>query len=311
MKAYVGRAVDLELMNRSTSGGVGSALLEYLFDKKIIGTAVSFDYESESLRYVPKMIHSFAEYTPVGSIYHEIDLVSFVLEHRSCVKGGFACFALPCQVRAIKAILRKVNVDCFVIGLTCSSQQHLDATFYLLKRVGIRPVDVKKIQYRGNGWPSGVQIEKKNGENFFFHNNTSLWNSIFHSRLFIMKRCFKCRNTLNNYADISLADPWLKEYVLKNNSDLSYSLIVANNDTGDFVLQQSVLFDYIVIENISMEMVRKSQYFTIKRKDMYYDKPYKRNFLMFLNGSYWYKRFILSCSLFFSVHLCLKKFVEK
>ena len=154
MKSYIGYSTDPDIRFKATSGGVGTSLIKWLFYKGIIETSISFDFDSNSLRYVPKMIHSFSEYSICGSIYQEIDLIGFIKSHLDEISGTFACFTLPCQTRAVRTIIERAGHEAFIIGLTCSSQQTIDATKYLLKRVGISETDVNTLQYRGNGWPS-------------------------------------------------------------------------------------------------------------------------------------------------------------
>lgn len=192
IKTYVGYAVDSTVRHLATSGGVGSSLLKYLFDKGDICTSITFDYDDKALRYVPRLIYRYEDYRMTGSIYHEINLIQFVREHVNEIKGGFACFVLPCQARAIRSILDRSNIASVLIGLTCSSQQDLEATYYLIKYLKINRDEVVFIQYRGNGWPSGIQIFKKDGTKIFVSNNKSIWTQIFHSRLFIQSRCFEC-----------------------------------------------------------------------------------------------------------------------
>lgn len=95
MDSYIGYSTDHSIRFRATSGGVGSSNLKWLFDKGYIETSVSFEYNNDKLMYEPKLIYSYDEYVPCGSIYNEIDLYAFVKEHLDAIKGGFACFALP------------------------------------------------------------------------------------------------------------------------------------------------------------------------------------------------------------------------
>lgn len=193
---------------QATSGGVGSSILYYLFQTKRISSALAFRFNPQTLHYAPHIITSPKEYTPSGSIYHDINTVAFLKENLKHIKGSFACFTLPCQTSIIKNILSKNGIEHYIIELTCSSQQSFEATEYLLKRQHIPSSDVDKLQYRGNGWPSGINIRLKNGENISLPNNTSLWTRIFHSHLFIMPRCFSCPASRPLHADIQLADPW-------------------------------------------------------------------------------------------------------
>ena len=131
MKSYIGYSTNSDIRYKATSGGIGTTIIKWLFDNKLIGTSISFEFDPITLRYVPKIIHSFDEYQICGSIYQEIDLIGFVKSHQNEIKGTLACFALPCQTKAIKSICERYGHKVFIIGLTCSSQQTLDATKYL------------------------------------------------------------------------------------------------------------------------------------------------------------------------------------
>lgn len=128
MKTYIGYSTDSNVRFNATSGGIGTSFLKWLFDKNIIETSISFVFNSNTLRYEPQIIHSFNDYRISGSIYQEIDLIGFIKSHLNEIKGVFACFALPCQTRAIRKILRSAGHKSIIIGLTCSSQQTIDAT---------------------------------------------------------------------------------------------------------------------------------------------------------------------------------------
>ena len=104
MKSYIGYSTNSDIRYKATSGGIGTTIIKWLFDNKLIGTSISFEFDPITLRYVPKIIHSFDEYQICGSIYQEIDLIGFVKSHQNEIKGTLACFALPCQTKAIKSI---------------------------------------------------------------------------------------------------------------------------------------------------------------------------------------------------------------
>ena len=273
IKAYVGYSKDETIRYKATSGGVGSSIIKYLFENQIIHTSISFDYDKETLQYVPKLIYKYEDYKITGSIYHEVKLIKFIKEHLNEIKGGFACFVLPCQAAAVRAILDKAGVTSILIGLTCSSQQSIDATYYLLRRLRIKKGEVDYIQYRGNGWPSGIQIVLRDKSTCFVPNNGSIWTQIFHSRLFIQKRCFSCNNTLNDNSDIALADPWLKDYVYSEK--IGQTLISINTNSGDSIIKNMVLKSYIDCSVVSKEKVVESQKNTLIRKKIYiYHKKY-------------------------------------
>lgn len=184
---YIGYSCDSNVRYKATSGGIGTSIIKYLFDKGIINTTITFDFDKITLQYTPKLIYKYEDYKTTGSIYHEVKLVNYIRDNIKNIKGGFACFVLPCQAKAIRSILKKNGINSILIGLTCSSQQDIDATYYLLKRLNIKQEYVEYIQYRGNGWPSGIQITLKDNTQKTVPNNNSIWTQIFHSRLFIQK----------------------------------------------------------------------------------------------------------------------------
>lgn len=307
-ETYIGYSTDNTIRYNATSGGVGSSILKYLFDEGIIQTSITFDYNQKQLEYVPRLIHDYKDYKITGSIYHEIKLVQFIKEHIAEIKGGFACFVLPCQARPIRSILKKAGIPCFLLGLTCSSQQSIDATYYLLKRLNIETKDVNYIQYRGNGWPSGIQIQKKDNTTVHVPNNNSIWTQIFHSRLFILKQCFKCQNTLNIYSDITLADPWLKEF---QNEKEGQSLICCNTQRGIEIFNQTVINRNIYAKKISNELLIKSQLSTIRRKESYKKAKKSFSFVAKIFQSDIYKHIVLNNKHLFSTHIKIKNKIEQ
>ena len=306
MKTYIGYSLDENLRWRAASGGVGSSILKYLFETKQIETAITFTFDSNSLRYIPKLIYSFDDYMPIGSIYQEIDLIQFIKNHLNDIHGGFACFSLPCQSRAIKYHLERTGHFCYIIGLTCSSQQSIEATEYLLKRIHIDRKDVTNIQYRGNGWPSGITIMLRSGEEKFVSNNFSIWTKIFHSRLFIMPRCFRCNDTLNLNADITLADPWLKDIL---SSETIGQTLIFENVCSD-ILIRACQRNYIQLQYINERTAVSSQQGTINRKEKYRNKLITRKILLFVNKNSIYKSVVKSIPFLFELHCKAQKIIE-
>lgn len=310
MKTYIGYSTDSNVRFNATSGGIGTSFLKWLFDKNIIETSISFVFNSNTLRYEPQIIHSFNDYRISGSIYQEIDLIGFIKSHLNEIKGSFACFALPCQTRAIRKILRSAGHKSIIIGLTCSSQQTIDATKYLLKREKISENDIVDIQYRGNGWPSGIQIKTKKTEVIFVSNNNSIWTQIFHSRLFIRKKCFKCQDTLNRFSDITLADPWLNNIFEKEK--IGKTLVFDNSlDNQKTMLETCCSDGYIVLNKISESLAVSSQKTTILRKESYKNSQLLvKRYYTLINNVY-YRKIVFGSSVFFNIHFKIKNYFEK
>ena len=224
------------------------------------------------------------------------------------INGNIALFCLPCQALAIRKLFEPMGIDTYLLGLTCSSQQSIEATTYLLKRVGVDFTKLTYLQYRGNGWPSGVQIKKDNGERLFVSNNSSLWSDIFHSRLFIQKRCFYCQNTLNKYSDVVLADPWLKDYL--SEESIGQTLFAAYTPKGSTIIKAAIDKGYIEAKSVNDDFLEKSQRLTLIRKSGYKKHPKVRNILIDIYYNSIYRRLALLPTIF-KFHIKLNKIIEK
>lgn len=314
-EAYIGYSVDPEIRYKATSGGVGSALVRYLFEVGLITHVQTFRYDAETLTFFPALVSSFADYSITGSIYQEMDMLGFYKNNltREIVGDGCALlFTLPCQTKFVRMIAKKNKINVLVIGLTCSSQQSLSATQYLLARLAIGQNEVCSLQYRGNGWPSGIQIGLRSGKTEFVSNLNSDWTRIFHSRLFCQPRCFFCQNTLNDYSDISLADPWLDEYVKKET--IGQTLYVVNTEIGMRVVAMALKEHVIVGQSVEMTDVVLSQQGTINRKQTYANSPMLRGMLKRLVSFRWYRKLVLSSACgwkLFSLHMRIISCIER
>lgn len=290
MKPFVGYARDAQLRRDATSGGVGSALLNYLFKSGQVETSLTFDFNPSTLRYSPRLIHRWRDYRPTGAIYQDMDLIGYLRAHLAEIHGRFACFCLPCQAASLRILLKDAGHDSILLGLVCSSQQTLAATERLLDLAKIRREDVGTLQYRGGGWPGGIRIGLKNGGEKFIKNNGSVWTDIFHSRLCMPKRCLYCQNTFNDHADIALADPWLPEYLGRETP--GFTLVVSHTPVGDRLL--SAATDECVFEEIPEEKVLQSQCRTLDRKAGYATHPWRRTVLNRMRAWNWYVRLVFS-----------------
>jgi coenzyme F420-reducing hydrogenase beta subunit len=161
-----------------------------------------------------------------------------------------------------------------------------EATYFLLNKFGIKEKDIEFFRYRGNGWPSGVQIKTRTNE-YFFHNNKSIWTDIFNSHLFNLKRCFSCKNTFGLDADISVADPWLERYTTTNHTGAT--TVLAHNGRGNELITKALEAGALSFkENLSHLEVIKSQEWTLKRKDFFCKhKKILNPFFKFIRSKYY------------------------
>ena len=235
---YIGFSKNADDRFKASSGGVGTAIMRHLLTQQKFGTGLTFVFDTSLCMYVPKLIYSEKDINVCGSVYQDMDLVGFIKENINKIKDGIILSCGPCLVTPIRTILNKQGIKNFIISYCCSGQTTVEGTWCYYKFLGIDKNDVLNMQYRGNGWPSGIQIWLKDGNVIKKENWTEPWISIHQSNLFKPQRCLFCKQDLGKSADINLADPWLKKYKL--NEKIGATLCILCTEEGKNVFKDMI-----------------------------------------------------------------------
>ena len=261
---YLGYSTDQVIRYEASSGGIGTGIIKYLLESGMYGTSMTFVFNVKECRYEPKLIFDYSEYNNCGSVYQDTDTIHFIKEHIEEIKNGIVVTCMPCQVNAIRNILNRNKIKNFIISLCCSGQTTIQGTWLYYKLLGINKIDVRKMQYRGNGWPAGIRIELENGNIITRDNYTFPWTLMHQSLLYRPKRCIYCAMKTNPNSDVSLADPWLKEYI--ENDKIGNTLVICN-ELGDEIIRKMIEADQLVVKIIDRDVYVKSQLGTIEKKE--------------------------------------------
>ena len=267
---YIGHTINSDDRYMASSGGVGTAITRYLLNQDIYGTSITFEFNKQECMYVPKLIHTPDDINVCGSIYHDIDIASFVRNNVDKIIGGIVLSCPPCQVTAIRQILNKSGINHFIISYCCSGQTTIEGTWKYYDIIGVKKDDVINMQYRGNGWPSGIQIWLKDGTKVYHDNYTEPWVSLHQSKLYSPKRCLFCKRDTGRNADLSLADPWLEHYLKTDKTgntmilsftELGQKIVNEMEQQGLLELTESCYDDYAIAQapNIHKEIKQIEQ----------------------------------------------------
>lgn len=233
---YIGHTTNDDDRYKASSGGIGTAITKYLLSQPEYGTSITFVFDKEQCMYVSKLIYSADEINVCGSIYHDVDIVRFVKTNLERIKGGIVLTCAPCQVVAVRQLLNKANIKNFILSYCCSGQTTIEGTWKYFEFLGIRKEDVINMQYRGNGWPSGIQIWKKDGTVIQKPNYTEPWITLHQSKLYTPRRCFLCKWDTGRRADLCLADSWLPSYI--ENETIGQTMFLPFTELGAKVIEE-------------------------------------------------------------------------
>lgn len=263
-RLYVGYSNDNDVRYRASSGGIGTVVSKLLLASPNYGTTITFKYNKEKTCYEPLLVYSPEHINICGSIYQDIDIYKFIKQNMLRIKDGIVLTCPPCQVASIRKLLNDNNIRNFIISYCCSGQTTLEGTWKYLQLIGVNKQDVEHLQYRGNGWPSGIQIQLLNGKKIYKDNWTMPWSLLQESKLYRPKRCFYCKFETSYASDISLADPWVKEYM--KTDKIGSSLIIVNTEEASHLLEKLDTTKIISISPFSEQAFKTAQKANVEKK---------------------------------------------
>jgi coenzyme F420-reducing hydrogenase beta subunit len=269
-KTYIGYSNDSVIRFKSASGGIATTLVCSLLKKRIIDGAIITKMNDKSpLRAESCIARTEKEVISAqSSKYCPTSPVSIVKQLKNTGKEEkFALVGLPCHIHGIRKLQEKEEwikkKIILTLGLFCSHGVTTLGTNLILDKFakGIKNVD--KFQYRGRGWPGGVHVKYKNGEEFNIPHD-KYWPPFFAPYFFTPYRCLTCSDLTAELADISLGDAWLKE--IKERDNVGTSIIIARSEFGEKVLANTAQSEEIFLKEIPYHKVIKAQRGILKRK---------------------------------------------
>ncbi len=282
---FLAHSADADIRFRATSGGcVTTLLLHLLRSGRIDGAVVTRLSGEDPLRAESFMARSEGEIcSAIGSKYLPVP-VNAMLRSIRTQPGRFAYVGLPCHIHglrraqmAIPALRDKIP---FVFGLVCSHVIGKDGVEFVLGKIGVRVEQIQRIQFRGDGWPSGLRIILKDGSERFMPNLHSRWSEIFGGNFFGHFYCTICPDQFAEYADISFADAWIPE-VMRTDT-VGTSITIPRTERGEHLLNQAASDGLLVKTPIETAKAIRSQTWPILFK--------KRNIRARMSWLRWFGR---------------------
>ena len=255
---YAGWNKDVKVRQDSSSGGVFSALAEYLFSLGGIVCGVVLDDELPPYHTVASTKDDVKRMR--GSKYLQSNTrLIFRQVKKALLLNRYVLFSgCPCQIAGLYTFLG--NKKCEKL-ITCEIVCHGVPSVsvfnwykaYLEKKAGSSIVDVD-FRSKKYGWSvSAMDFLYANGKKTIKARN-NLFMKAFYASLSIRKSCVECSYAkLPRVADITIGDYWraVVQNYSKKERQQGISLILVNNDKAEHVI--SALQDKIVYEPITLQ----------------------------------------------------------
>ncbi len=135
-------------------------------------------------------------YIPVNKI------IRHILEN----DGKYLYVGLPCQIQGLRKAMEQSpvlkNRIVLCAAIFCGFNMTEECTEFLIKKSGIDPSKIKKLEYRGNQKDKTGFKLTSDGKSFFI----SKHGYTFLNTVYSKERCWKCYDLTGEFADISLGD---------------------------------------------------------------------------------------------------------
>jgi len=257
-KCFAGWNKDAEIRRISTSGGVFSALAEYVLSLNGIVCGVVLGDELQPHHTIAVTIDEAKRLR--GSKYLQSDTRTVFCEvQEALLSNKDVLFSgCPCQVAGLYSFLENKRIEklltCEVVCHGVPSRKVFDWDKQNWeKKMGSTIVNIN-FRSKKFGWDVSAQHFKfKNGKDKTVKAQNSMFMRAYYSSLCIRKSCVECIYAkLPRIADITIGDYWNAVFQNYTKSEIQQgiSLILINNEKASNVI--SALQDKIVHESISI-----------------------------------------------------------
>jgi len=254
-RSYVGFANDDQVRRNGASGGVISACLIYLLEKRMVDGAIMLrqGYPKPYLA-TPVVARSRKEVLDASQSVYVPAPVNTILAELQHLEGRFAYVGLPDQVASIRK-LQQLNYIAakkikYVFGLYFGTMMYFEAIRSFLRSHGVRDEkEIQKLRYREGEWPGKLHIVTKSGqvisaEKFYYN---------YLIPFYITQSSLLSVDFTNELADISVGDAWHPHF---EKDRKGYSVVLARTLTGESFLKQVSSENVLSLDEQSTDFVQ-------------------------------------------------------
>ncbi len=251
--AYVGYATCKDVRQNSQSGGVVTALLQYLISTGEIEGAYANSFNKETRR--AEVVFADDEKSVLdaaGSIYTQSSVSKSVFEND---RENYAAVMLGCQAESLHLALKrnaKIIPPKYVIGLACVAQNSGLNTEYLISKSKCNAENAF-LRYKDKnvgGWPGETSVN--DGKKTY---KVSSYVRMLSKEMFQCYRCSLCYDKANVYSDIVCGDP---HGVSGYDSKEGNTIILVRTERGKQLIENAVKSKAISVDELTVDAVMHS-----------------------------------------------------
>lgn len=211
-----------------------------------------------------------------GSIYFKTFSLHLLQKLLYYVRKGkkLCLIGLPCQISALKRVLRNYESKLYFIGLICNHVNEIWYLKYIAKKYLPKNARLIAIGPRKDGWPGGIKMIFKLNKNLREHtiSSSNFWGPIPHLNISSPLGCTLCRDHLAYMADIVVGDAWHPKFgkdssgtsILIVRTTRGLNLVEGLLETDCLYVEETGLRDLLIAQG--HHLIEGSRYANFRRK---------------------------------------------
>lgn len=266
---YAGYVVDRNFRKDGSSGGMGSWILSYLLENKIVDRVVHVKESKSGSVLFSYQISSTTEEVIRGakSRYYPIELSKVISELKKEQGVKYAIIGLPCYIKAVRLLMEqdtelKTAIK-FCIGLVCGHLKSGRFAEMFAWQCGIKPSELGNIDFRvkleGSGANKyGISVTRKRNpqETIISPPVSELYGSNWGHGFFKYNACDYCDDVLAETADLTIGDAWLPQYL---GDSKGTNVMIVRNEVLSQIVKEAHKGGILHLDSISAKEIITSQ----------------------------------------------------
>ncbi|MBP9838576.1 MAG: Coenzyme F420 hydrogenase/dehydrogenase, beta subunit C-terminal domain [Proteobacteria bacterium] len=272
INGYLSHSTDPVIREKSTSGGFVSALLMSLIENGEIDGALVIAADPETkFKGIPKIARTKEEIFAATKSKYAIVPTNTALKEIREVPGRYAIVGLPCQIHGYhkakeldKRIKERVVLT---IGLLCHAAIEHDPLKLLFENLGDEKKEVERFIYRVEKHPGSSYAVMKDGRYVpvlfpkakgYQPTAIEMMNILY--RLYTPMRCMTCYDSMVEFADIAVGDPWMPTPSSEIDFYKGFSYLITRSERGEKMLHKAHQAGALNLLKLSRESAKTSNY---------------------------------------------------
>jgi coenzyme F420 hydrogenase subunit beta len=208
---WFGWASDVATRHEGASGGVATALMLAALESGLVDGVVAVRGSAANALEAESVIcRSADEVTACRGSKYNVAAANTALRETLATGGRYAIVGLPCHIQGLRLAQRRSRRlrerVVLSLGIFCGLTQEPRATAVLARQAGLDPGALRRVSYRGPGWPGGIRLETEYGAV-----RRKDYPGYIDRQFMALTppRCRLCPDALAELADVSVGDAWL------------------------------------------------------------------------------------------------------